>query len=136
MAKILIVEDDPFMARMYQKLLTFEHYEVVLAKDGQEGIDNAKSQKPQLILMDVMMPRMNGLVALSRLKMDPETKQIPVVMLTNLAGEAEAQNAIAKGAVKYIVKSEVEPRQVVEMIKQILQGTGSVDSGESSSAPA
>lgn len=123
MPKILIVEDDPFMARMYQKLFTFEHFEVLLARDGQEGIDIAKAEKPSLILMDVMMPKMNGLVALGKLKLDPDTKHIPVVMLTNLVGEIEAENALAKGAIKYIVKSDYEPQQVVEMIKRILNGT-------------
>lgn len=122
MAKVLIVEDDPLMSRMYQKIFTFEKFEVVMAADGQEGVDKARAEKPTLILLDVMMPKMNGLQALEKLKADPETKAIPVVMLTNLAGQQDAETALTKGAVKYIVKSEHEPKEVTDMVKQILAG--------------
>jgi CheY-like chemotaxis protein len=122
MAKILIVEDDPLMSRMYQKIFNFENYEVEMAGDGQEGLDKARASKPTLILMDIMMPKMNGLEALEKLKADPETKAIPVIMLTNLAGQQDAEAALSKGAIKYIVKSEYEPKQVTSMVKEILAG--------------
>jgi CheY-like chemotaxis protein len=122
MAKILIVEDDPLMSRMYQKIFTFEGYEVEMAGDGEEGLEKVRSSRPTLILLDVMMPKMNGLQALEKLKADPETKAIPVVMLTNLAGQQDAETALTKGAIKYIVKSEYEPKQVTNMVKEILAG--------------
>lgn len=121
MAKtILIVEDDPLMSRMYQKIFTFEKYEVVMAGDGEVGLEKARQIKPTLILLDIMMPKMNGLQVLDKLKADPEMKGIPVIMLTNLAGEKDAENALLKGAVKYIVKSEYEPKKVVEMVQEII----------------
>ena len=121
MAKILlIVEDDPLMSRMYQKIFTFEKYTVLTAENGEIGLEAARKNKPMLILLDVMMPKMNGLQVLEKLKLDPETKSIPVVMLTNLAGEKDAETAMMKGAVKYVVKSEYEPKQVVAMVKEIL----------------
>ncbi len=122
MAKVLIVEDDPLMSRMYQKIFTFEGYEVELASDGEEGLDKVRSTKPTIILLDVMMPKMNGMQVLEKLKLDPELKAIPVIMLTNLAGQQDAENAIAKGAVKYIIKSEHEPKEVANMVKEILSG--------------
>lgn len=122
MAKVLIIEDDPLMSRMYQKIFTFEKYEVVMAGDGQQGLDLARTEQPTLILLDVMMPKMNGFEVLEKLKADPVTKATPVVMLTNLAGEQDAETALAKGAVKYIVKSEYEPKQVADMVKEILAG--------------
>ena len=122
MAKILIVEDDPLMSRMYQKIFTFEGFEVDMAADGEVGLEKARAGKPTLILLDIMMPKMNGLEVLGKLKADPETKTIPVVMLTNLAGEQDAETALAKGAVKYIIKSEYEPKQVTNMVKEILAG--------------
>ncbi|PIR79957.1 MAG: hypothetical protein COU25_02595 [Candidatus Levybacteria bacterium CG10_big_fil_rev_8_21_14_0_10_35_13] len=122
MAKILIVEDDPLMSRMYQKIFIFEKYEVETAGNGQEGLDKARTTSPTLILLDVMMPIMNGLQTLDKLKADPATKTIPVVMLTNLAGQQDAETALTKGAVKYIVKSEYEPKQVTDMVKEILAG--------------
>jgi CheY-like chemotaxis protein len=122
MAKILVVEDDPLMSRMYQKIFTFEGYEVEMAGDGQEGLDKVRSYKPTLILLDVMMPKLNGLQVLEKLKADPETKGTPVVMLTNLAGEQDAESALTKGAIKYIIKSEHDPKEVADMVKEILAG--------------
>jgi len=122
MAKLLIVEDDPLMSRMYQKIFTFEGYDVQMAGDGQEGLDKAREIKPTLMLLDVMMPKLNGLQVLEKLKADPETKAIPVIMLTNLAGEQDAEAALAKGAIKYIIKSEYEPKEVADMVKEVLAG--------------
>lgn len=121
-ATILIVEDDPLMSRLYHKIFTFEGYKVETAPDGQEGLEKTRTVKPNLILLDVMMPKMNGLEVLDKLKSDPETKSIPVIMLTNLAGQQDAETALSKGAVKYIVKSEYEPKQVANMVKEILAG--------------
>lgn len=120
MAKILIVEDDLLMSRMYQKIFTFEGFEVHIAGDGQEGLDQARSIKPTLILLDVMMPKMNGLEVLEKLKNDNELKTIPVIMLTNLAGQQDAETALQKGAIKYLVKSEYEPKQLADIVKDVL----------------
>jgi CheY-like chemotaxis protein len=119
---LLIVEDDPLMSRMYQRIFTFEKYQVEMASDGLSGLDKARSVKPALILLDVMMPKMNGMEVLDKLKQDPELKKIPVVMLTNLAGQQDAETALMKGAVKYIVKSEHDPKEVANMVKEILSG--------------
>lgn len=132
MAKsILIVEDDPLMNRMYQKIFKFEKYDVESATDGEAGLEKARKNNPMLILLDIMMPKMNGLQVLEKLKSDPETKKIPVVMLTNLAGEKDAEKALMKGAVKYIVKSEHDPKQVVTMVKQIIAAHSRDDVPES-----
>jgi CheY-like chemotaxis protein len=122
MIKVLIVEDDPLMSRMYQKIFTFEKYEVEMAADGEEGLAKAASVNPTVILLDVMMPKMNGLQALESLKANDATKHIPVIMLTNLAGQQDAETALSKGAVKYIVKSEHEPKEVADMVKEIIAG--------------
>lgn len=122
MAKILIIEDDPLMSRLYQKAFTFEGYQVVTAFDGEEGWEKMKQENPNLILLDIMMPKMNGLQFLEKMKKDPDYKKIPVVCLTNLADQHDAEKALLLGAVKYIVKSEYEPKQTVNMIKEILAG--------------
>jgi CheY-like chemotaxis protein len=122
MPKVLIVEDDPLISRMYQKIFTFEQFEVDVAANGEEALDRVVVFKPELVLLDVMMPKMNGLQVLEKLKEDEQTKNIPVVMLTNLAGQQDAETALAKGAVKYIIKSEYEPKQVVDMVKEVLAG--------------
>ncbi len=120
MAKVLLIEDDPLMLRMYQKIFTFEKYEVEVAHDGEEGFEKAKITKPTIILCDIMMPKMNGLQVLEKLKLDPDTKAIPVVMLTNLSSDKDAENAMMKGAVKYIIKSQYEPKQITDMVKEII----------------
>ena len=122
MTKILITEDDPLMSRMYQKIFTFEGYEVIMAADGQDGLDKIRAEMPTLVLLDVMMPKLNGLEVLEKLKADPATKAIPVIMLTNLSSQQDADNAMMKGAVKYIVKSEHDPKQVADMVKEVLAG--------------
>ena len=122
MIKILVVEDDPLISRMYQKIFSFEKLDVTLAHDGVEGLEKARSIKPTIILLDIMMPKMNGLEVLEKLKSDPELKKIPVIMLTNLAGQQDAEKAISKGAVKYIIKSEQDPKEVADMVRQILKG--------------
>ena len=122
MARILITEDDPLMLRMYQKIFTLEHYEVDIATNGEEALEKVRLVKPTLILLDIMMPKMNGLQALDKLKANPDTQSIPVIMLTNLAGQQDAEEALLKGAVKYIIKSEHEPKEIVGMVKEVLAG--------------
>jgi CheY-like chemotaxis protein len=108
------------MSRMYQKVLKFEGFEVVPAENGQDGINAAKTHKPDLILLDIMMPKMNGIEVLEILKSDSATKNIPVVMLTNLSGTHDAENAMSKGALDYLVKSQFKPRDVAIKIKEVL----------------
>jgi len=122
MAKILIVEDDPLISRMYQKIFIFEKYDVDVALDGEEGLIKAVSFNPTLILLDIMMPKLNGLQVLEKLKHDDRTKNIPVIILTNLAGQQDAEAALSEGAVKYIIKSQYDPKQIADMVKEVLAG--------------
>ena len=110
------------MMKLYSKVFDIEGYEVAGAADGEEGLLQVYKEIPTLILLDVMMPKMNGLQLLEKLKADPATKNIPVIMLTNLTGQVDAETVITMGAIKYIVKSEYEPKQVVNMVKEILAG--------------
>ncbi len=122
--KVLLIEDDQLILRMYQKIFSFEKFDVELASDGEEGLEKARTMqpKPTIILLDVMMPKMNGIQVLEKLKQDPELKSIPVVMLSNLAGENDIETALSKGAVKYIIKSEYDPKQITDMVKEIIAG--------------
>lgn len=121
MAKILIVEDDPAVLRSYQSAFSQEGFEVEVAMDGLAGLEKAKLENPSLILLNVMIPKINGLEVLDRLKSDPTTMHIPVLMLTNLYGEKAEETAIEKGASKYLIKSELDPQNVVEIARQFLQ---------------
>lgn len=123
MAKVLlIVEDDPLMVRMYQKIFKFEGYDVDTAFDGEEGIEKVRKIKPTVVLLDIMMPKMNGIQVLEKIKSDPDIKKIPVIVLTNLAGTQDAETALEKGAVRYIIKSEHDPKDIVRIVKEIIEG--------------
>ena len=122
MAKILVVEDDALISRMYQKVFESEGYEVFMAVDGQIGLDLARTKKPTIILLDIMMPKLNGLQMLQQLKADPDIAKIPVIVLTNLSGAQDAERALELGAVRYIVKTEHKPKEVFDILKGILAG--------------
>lgn len=118
--KILLIEDDELMARMYQRILSYENFLVELAGNGLEGFDKAKSFKPDLILLDIMMPVLNGLQTLEKLKTDPDTSSLSIIMLTNLADKKDAEIALQKGAIKYLIKSDYDTQDVVKIIKEII----------------
>jgi DNA-binding response OmpR family regulator len=123
MAKILLVDDDALLVRMYQTKLKADGFEVETAADGSEGFNKAKLFKPDLILLDVMMPKLNGFEMLGILKQNLETKRIPVILLTNVGGsEAEIEKGLSLGAVAYIIKADYVPKEIVQKIKEILAG--------------
>lgn len=121
--KALLVEDDPFLLKMYQKKFEVANFEVQLARDGEEGIQQAKKFLPDIIMMDIMMPKVNGIQALERLKSDPTFADTPIVILTNLSSTDDAGVAIQKGAIQYLVKSDYTPAQIVAVATKILNGT-------------
>ncbi len=122
MSKVLVIEDDPLLSRMYQIIFSSNGYEVSVASDGEDGLDKIRSQRPDLVLLDIMMPKLNGMEVLRKIKSDPEVRNIPVVVLTNLAGNTDVQAALELGAVRYIIKSENKPKQVEEIVRGILAG--------------
>ena len=120
MTKILIIEDDPLISHMYQKIFMVEGYEVDVAEDGVDGLRRAKKTLPTLILLDIMMPKMNGIEVLNELKRDPLTVKIPVIVLTNLSGIQNTDDSLKNNVAKYIVKSDHKPKEIVAMVKEVL----------------
>ncbi|MEI6237571.1 MAG: response regulator [Candidatus Saccharibacteria bacterium] len=120
MKKVLLIEDDPLIYRLYKKLFKLEKFEIEIAENGQLGLDKLQTFKPDIILMDVMMPTMNGIEMLTKLKSDPETKDIPVIVLTNMSDFTVTNMALSRGAALCIIKSETEPSEVVESVKAVL----------------
>lgn len=123
MTKVLLIEDDPLIYRLYQKLFSLEGFEIELAENGQLGLEKLKTFHPDVLLMDIMMPTMNGLEMLTQLKSDSETKDIPVIVLTNIADMNVTQMAQSKGAVLCIIKSQTEPADVISSVKAVLAKT-------------
>ncbi|KKQ37123.1 MAG: hypothetical protein US53_C0027G0003 [Candidatus Woesebacteria bacterium GW2011_GWA1_37_7] len=118
---ILIVEDDPVLLKMYTEKFTFEGFSVLNAKDGEEALKTALTQKIDIILLDIMLPRMSGTDFLEKFRQNPKGSQVPVVALTNLAEEEEKQKAIKLGVEEYLVKAMQTPEQVVEKIKKYIK---------------
>jgi len=123
MAKILIVDDDPLLVRMYQKKLENDGYSVATASDGEEGLAKVSEFSPDLVLLDIMMPKLNGLLVLTKLKENVATAKIPVILLTNVgSSDDDAERGLELGAVAYLVKAANRPSEVVSKVKEILSG--------------
>ncbi len=120
MAKILLVEDDEMLHSMYTQKFEKEGYEVVSAFNGADGVKKAQTEKPDLILMDIIMPKMDGFVALKKVKSKAETKDIPVLMLTNLGQDEDVKKGKELGADDYFIKANHTPAEIVVKIKELL----------------
>ena len=120
MSKIMVVEDDASLREIYSIRITAEGYEVVSAGDGEEALAVAVREKPDLILSDVMMPKISGFDMLDILRSTPETANIKVVMMTALSAEDQRQRGERLGADKYLVKSQVGIEDVVNTIHEVL----------------
>jgi CheY-like chemotaxis protein len=126
MAKLFIAEDDPLMSRMYERAFRLGGHEITMAADGEEALATLEKMdpKPEVILLDIMMPKMSGFDVLRKVKEDQNLKNIPVILLTNLAGQEDADKGLELGAVLYLIKSQYSPKQVVEKIEEIIKASG------------
>ncbi|KKU52455.1 MAG: hypothetical protein A3A28_03585 [Candidatus Sungbacteria bacterium RIFCSPLOWO2_01_FULL_47_32] len=118
--KILYIEDEPALQRALSAMLVREGFETLQALDGETGIRIAKEKKPDIVLLDLVLPRMNGFAVLQALKGDPETKDIPVLVLTNLEGVGDIEKVVEMGAVSYLVKTNYPLSELIEQIKRYL----------------
>lgn len=118
---ILLIEDDKLIREIYTFTLQKAGYEVFAAADGDEGVQHAKNHPDaKLIFLDVIMPEANGVEVLKKLKADPATAKIPVILLSNLTDEKVVDEAIKLGASEYLVKAEISPTQLVDKAREIL----------------
>lgn len=118
---ILIVEDTELLRRIYQDKLTQEGYQTLTAADGLECLNAIRANKVDLVLLDLIMPRMSGLEALEAIKADPRTKDVPVIILSNLGQDADIQRGLDMGASDYLIKNSAKPADVSAKISATLQ---------------
>lgn len=118
--KILVVEDEHMLAEMYATKFTMEGFSVVKAFDGEEGLKEAKSGHPDIILLDIIMPKLDGFTVLKEIRKDAGLKRTPVLMLTNLGQDDDVKKGKELGADDYFVKSNHTPADVVEKVKSML----------------
>lgn len=119
--KILIVEDDNFVAEVYFAKLTEMGYETILAQNGQEGLDALKKNKIDLVLLDILMPVMDGMEMLEEVKKNDEWKNIPVILLTNVGEKESIQKVREMGVKNYLIKSHFTPAEVIEKIEGVFK---------------
>lgn len=121
MAKILLIEDDPFLIDIYGTKLREENFEFISAVDGASGLKTAQEILPDLVLLDIVLPKVSGLEVLAKLKENLKTRNIPIVILSNLGAAEEVKRGLAMGAVSYMVKSQFTPSEIVGRVKEILK---------------
>jgi DNA-binding response OmpR family regulator len=121
MKTILFIEDESALQKTFGDMLTHEGYEMISALNGEAGLRLAQEKKPDLILLDLILPKVHGLEVLKKLKQNPETKEIPIVILTNLEDMESVEKALRLGAVTYLVKASYTLEEVLEKIKNSLR---------------
>lgn len=119
--KILVVEDDRFLRELIVKKLLKEGYDTAEAVDGEEGVKKIKEEKPDLVLLDLILPGIDGFGVLSQTKEDPSISSIPVIILSNLGQKDDVERGLKLGAVDYLIKAHFTPGEIIEKIKNILK---------------
>ncbi|OGY54991.1 MAG: hypothetical protein A3A24_01775 [Candidatus Buchananbacteria bacterium RIFCSPLOWO2_01_FULL_46_12] len=117
-SKILIVEDDPLLRELYQLKLAEEGFAVFTAQNGEEGFAIAAREVPELILLDIMMPKVDGYEMLKKVKHDSRTNKIPVIIFSNLSQREEIEKGLRLGADDFIVKTSLTPLQLAARVRQ------------------
>lgn len=121
---VLIIDDDLTLREMYEDYLKANGFTVITAQDGEEGLDRAKESHPSAILLDLMMPKINGIEVLRRLKADATMKDIPVIVFTALIQDLEKQESFAAGASDYVVKNDINPKGIKDKINTLTGTAG------------
>lgn len=130
--QILVVEDTELLRRIYQDKLASEGYRVLTAGDGLEALAVLRANRVDMVLLDLIMPRMGGLDVLQSMKADPRTSDLPVVVLTNLGEESAIKRSLELGAVDYLIKNQAKPADVAEKIRLVLDNLASCGGGSES----
>ena len=117
----MIVEDDNFLAEIYQKKFELEGFKVSVASNGEKALVDIKKKMPDLVLLDVLLPKLDGFSVLEKLKADAAVKDIPVILLTNLGQQDDVQRGLDRGAADYLIKTHFKPSEVVDKVKKVLE---------------
>ena len=118
--KILIVEDDKFLRELIAQKVGKEGYQVTEAIDGEDGVKKAKETKPDLVLLDLILPGIDGFEVLANIKEDPTLVQVPVIILSNLGQKDDVEKGLKLGAIDYLIKAHFTPGEIIEKIKKLL----------------
>lgn len=121
MAKILIIEDEEILLDLLNKKLTQEGYQVDIAKDGQEGLAKLKAEKPDLVLLDIVMPKMGGFELIEEINKDKKLKGLPIIIISNSGQPVELDRARELGVSDWLIKTDFSPQDVIDKVKKQLK---------------
>jgi len=130
MSKVLIIEDDSPYRKIYKRKFEVSGYTVEVAENGVEGLQKMRAFQPDIVFVDLMMPKMDGFQVLDQAKSDPKLQAIPMIVLTNLSTTEDAQKVLQKGALAVLIKSETEPNAIVDKANQVLRKTNTTEPAE------
>lgn len=119
-SKILIIEDDKFLRELISRKLTKEGYDIEEAIDGEQGVKKVLEVKPDLVLLDLILPGMNGFEVLEKVKDNPKVSKIPIIILSNLGQKDEVEKGLKLGAIDFLIKAHFTPEEIVDKIKTVL----------------
>jgi len=119
--KILIIEDDKFLRELIGQKLMQEGFNIAEAVDGEKGIRAVKEEKPDLVLLDLVLPGIDGFEVLARMKGEVETAQVPVIILSNLGQKDDIEKGLKMGAVDYLIKAHFTPAEIIDKIRTVLK---------------
>ena len=120
MSKVLIVEDDAFLRKAYNNVLTKEGFDVVLAVDGQEGLDAIKNDTPDIVILDMLMPQLDGIEFLERVNLKENYPNLKVIVFSNMSIQEKIDRALELGATDYKTKAMFSPKEMVKLIRDTL----------------
>ena len=118
---ILVVEDDKFLRELMTQKLIREGFKISEAVDGEEGLKKIKEEKPGIVLLDLILPGIDGFEVLTKMKEDPEVSQTPVIILSNLGQREDVERGLKLGATDYLIKAHFTPGEIIEKIKNIIK---------------
>ncbi len=119
-AHVLLIEDDNFLIDIYKTKFEMEDFKVSVADNGEVGLEDAKKKKPDIILLDILLPKMDGFSVLKKIKSDKSIKNIPVILLTNLGQKDDVDKGLELGAADYLIKAHYKPSETVTKVKAVL----------------
>lgn len=118
---VLLVEDDVFLAHIYKEAFEKNNFKVSVAENGEAGLRDAVRKLPDVIMLDIVLPKLDGFSVLQALKKSKQTKKIPVIILTSLGQRAEVEQGFALGAEDYIIKKQMTPDEIVERVNELIK---------------
>lgn len=118
--KVLLIEDDAFLAEIYQKKFEMEGFKVSIASNGEKGLADIKKKKPDVVLLEVLLPKLDGFAVLEAAKANSATKNIPIILLTSLGQKDDVQRGLAAGAADYLIKTHFQPSEIVDKVFAVL----------------